>query len=303
MDFRNNRLTIAEAKEIDMVIYLSSLGHEPSKIKGNSYWYHSPLHEEKTPSFTVNRNRNIWYDFGLGKGGSIIDFGILYHNCSIPEILQLLSGDFSFIPTPVVSREKVKNNTEESKIKVTRESIITSPSLLRYLDERKIPLALAEQYCKEVRFETGGKNYYGIGFKNDAGGYEIRNPYFKGSSSPKDITTVRNDVGRVSVFEGFFDFLSYLTLHSQLKQQPTDYLILNTLSFFEKSLNVLNGYGDVRLYLDNNTAGQKCTSHALSLGNHYKNESRLYKGYEDLDDFLLTGKGIKNKVHRKGIRH
>jgi len=48
MDFRNKRLSIAEAKEIDMVQFLSTLGYEPQKIRNNEFWYCSPLREEKT---------------------------------------------------------------------------------------------------------------------------------------------------------------------------------------------------------------------------------------------------------------
>lgn len=77
MDFRRQKLSITEAKEMDMSQYLSSLGHEPSKIRNNDYWYRSPLRKENTPSFKINRKLNQWYDHGLGKGGNIIYFGIL----------------------------------------------------------------------------------------------------------------------------------------------------------------------------------------------------------------------------------
>ena len=96
MDFRKQKLSIAEAKEMDMVQYLSLLGYEPSKIRNNDYWYRSPLREEKTPSFKVNRKLNRWYDHGLGKGGNIIDFGIQYYSCSVGEFKKKLDDGFSF---------------------------------------------------------------------------------------------------------------------------------------------------------------------------------------------------------------
>jgi len=96
MDFRNQGLSISEAKEMDMVNYLSALGHEPAKIRNNDYWYLSPLREEKTPSFKVNRKLNRWYDHGLGRGGNLIDFGIEYHHCTFGELLNKLSGNLSF---------------------------------------------------------------------------------------------------------------------------------------------------------------------------------------------------------------
>ena len=96
MKFRNNLPSVEEVKNTDMVDYLSSLGFKPSKVTRNDYWYLSPFREETTPSFKVNRNMNRWYDFGDGKGGNIIDFGILYHNCSVKELLIKFSKPFSF---------------------------------------------------------------------------------------------------------------------------------------------------------------------------------------------------------------
>ncbi|MCE7043830.1 toprim domain-containing protein [Dyadobacter sp. CY312] len=302
MDFRERRLTIAEAKEMDMVDYLSSLGHEPTSIKGNSHWFLSPLHDENTPSFTINRNRNIWYDFGLGKGGSIIDFGVLYHRTTIPEFLQLLSVGNTGLIVPLINHKLKQTQSDEGKIKITRESVISSPSLLNYLHQRGISISIAELYCKEVRFESNGKNYYGIGFPNDAGGYEIRNQYFKGSSSPKGITTLKSGSYSIAIFEGFFDFLSYKTLQDQLGKSASDYLILNSLSFFEKSLTALDDYKVAHLYLDNNIAGQKCVQSALSKSNRFKDESSLYAGFDDLNDFLLTRQKAPVKKQRRGLR-
>ena len=71
-----------------MIDYLSKLGYEPVKVRNCDYWYLSPLREEKTASFKVNKKLNRWYDHGLGKGGNIIDFGIAYHHCTIGELLQ-----------------------------------------------------------------------------------------------------------------------------------------------------------------------------------------------------------------------
>src|SRR5690606_21432957 len=140
MDFRKQKLSIAEAKEMDMVQYLSSLGHEPSKIKNNDYWYLSPLRQEKRPSFKVNRKLNRWYDHGLGKGGNIIDFGIAYYGCSVGEFLNKLDGGFSF-------QESLKNipktkNQQAHKLKILKDVALSSYALIRYLEQRKIPVEI-----------------------------------------------------------------------------------------------------------------------------------------------------------------
>ncbi len=175
MEATKQWLTCREVKEWDMVDYLSKLGHEPTKIRNENYWYLSPLRNENTASFKVSRSRNRWYDFGLGKGGNLIDFGILYFRCSVAELLQKLSGDFSFQQPAIY----IKRVIRESPINIIEESVITSKSLLDYLRQRKIAIKIALQYCREMRFRNGDKTYYAIGFKNDSGGFELRNTFIK----------------------------------------------------------------------------------------------------------------------------
>lgn len=103
-------LICAEAKQIDLVDYLASLGHLPQKVRNQDYWYLSPLRDEKTPSFKVNRPLNVWYDHGTGKGGNLVDFGTLYFNCSVADLLQRLSQNqaapaFSFHPPTTLGNQ------------------------------------------------------------------------------------------------------------------------------------------------------------------------------------------------------
>lgn len=277
-------ISYKEAKQIDLVEYLSTLGFKPVKIRGNHYWYLSPLRDEKTPSFKVDQKINCWYDHGIGKGGNLVDFGMAYFNCCSSDFLQQLNGKF-FLHQPV----KTASNKEiqESKLTVLGDFILSSSHLNNYLAKRKIPYTVADKYCREVRYQMNGKVYYGIGFKTDSGSFEIRNPFLKSASSPKSITTFKNGCHEVSVFEGFFDFLSYQVYAAKQSLNTTDFIVLNSLSFFEKSRPVMESYNQVKLYLDNDEAGQNCSRYALSLSNKYKDESRFYKNYKDLNDWLV----------------
>ncbi len=82
---------------------------------------------------------------------------------------------------------------------------ITAPDLCSYLVQRKIEKNIADRYCHELVFKMSGKGkeYTAIGFKNNAGGYELRNEYFKGSSSPKYVSYLDNKADTIKVFEGF----------------------------------------------------------------------------------------------------
>ena len=285
---------------MDLVDYLSGLGYQPSKIRNADYWYLSPLRNEKTPSFKINRKLNLWYDHGLGKGGNLIDFAILYHDCTVGEFMQKLNGDFSFHPPQFLPSNQSKNEAKEKKITILNDFSIGSIALLRYLQQRRIPIDIADNFCREIRYELNSKIYYGIGFKNDSGGYEIRNPYFKTSSSPKDITTFNNDAKEAAVFEGFTDFLSFLTIHQNQEQTSFDFVVLNSVSFFEKARPFMEQHQAIRLYLDRDATGQNYSRYALSLSNKYKDESHLYQHHKDLNDWLVHfGKAQKKNLSNK----
>ena len=299
MEFRKTKPSIAEAKELDMVQYLSTLGHEPTKIRNDDYWYLSPLREEHTPSFKINRRINKWYDHGLGRGGNLIDFATQYFQCSVADFLDKLSTGFSFQQQPKFT---VRTKLEpEAKILIIKDTELSSEALLSYIKKRQIDCKIARQYCREVLFSLDSKTYFGIGFKNSSGGWEIRNKYFKTSSSPKDYTIIQNGSDQVLVFEGFFDFLTFKTICKNHYQTDPDFLILNSLSFFKKSLTKIQEYKFKFLYLDRDTGGTKATQEALSTDDTFIDKSHIYKGYKDLNEWhTQTAKiTLPLKNHRK----
>ena len=296
-------MNIKEAKEIDMVEYLSKLGYEPADKKGHHYWYYSPFRNERTPSFKINTKRNEWYDWGEGKGGNIIDFGIRYHNCSVADLLQKLDG-----PSLAVRKRERQSNAsngngeEENQIKVLSVHLLSSYPLIKYLDTRRIHKDVADQYCSEVRYRLNNKVYYAIGFPNNSGGYELRNEYIKAASAPKDVTYIDRGSKDVAVFEGFFNFLTYQTLYHKQEDVLRNFLILNSTSFFEKSLTLMQNHNEVHLYLDNDKTGNKFTEMAVALDKQkFIDERNLYHKYDDLNDWLMNfGKPEK---HRFMLKH
>ena len=293
-------ISCEEIRKTDMVQYLSQLGFEPKKIVRADYWYFSPLRNENTPSFKINRSKNCWFDFGIGTGGNIIDFAILYHDCTVGEFLRMFQND-SYFHQQAIS-VPAKENKEEGRIKILYDKSISSLGLIRYLHKRNIALPLAEKYCSEIIFRTYDKTNIALGFKNDSGGYELRNEFFKGSNSPKDVTTFKNKSQKVAVFEGFFDFLSFISLLSKNEIKETSFCVLNSLSFFEKSRAFLEKHNAIHLYLDNDTCGINMTSYAKSLNQKYIDESHLYKNYKDLNDWTVNiGKGSQKRSVRLGL--
>src|SRR4051812_757381 len=113
-----DNFSLQEVKQLDMVDYLEKCGHSPNRIRGNDYWYLSPLRTEKAASFKVNRKLNVWYDHGLGEGGNLIDFGIRYHGCSVKEFVEKVNGNhFSFHQqTALANTGQLKDDDRKIKI-------------------------------------------------------------------------------------------------------------------------------------------------------------------------------------------
>lgn len=286
-------MNIQEVKNIRIADYLQSLGYTPVKQQGNSLWYKSPLREEKDASFKVNTELNKWYDFGLGKGGNIIALAEeLYATDYVPYLLNKI---FERVPHIRPVSFSFRQQASEPSFQQLEVGELTHPALLRYLQERGINSDLARQECKELHFIHNDKPYFAIGFPNVAGGYEVRNRFFKGCIAPKDISHIRQagePRKKCLVFEGMTDYLSFLTL--RMRNCPTmpsldgqDYVILNSVSNVSKAIDVLHGYGRIHCLLDNDEAGRKAYWELeKEFAGRIRDFSNNYNGHKDLNDYL-----------------
>jgi hypothetical protein len=169
--------------------------------------YHCPFRNDNNASFKVDYNKNVWHDFGINEGGTMIDLVMKMENCSFHEAVSKLEKEcainpdsFSFHGKPVSGEAK----SDAPVITIQNIVPITHPKLIAWVQERKIDLNLANLYCREIHYRNREKEYFSVGFKNDAGGYELSSPpNFKGCISPKDITTIRKNSSTCLVFEGF----------------------------------------------------------------------------------------------------
>lgn len=300
-----------QAKSILITDLLASLSREPRNIKNNDYWYLSPLHEEKTPSFKVDTMKNVWYDHGAGVGGNIIDLVMNIYNLDFKSALQKLSSIFNYGNTPANSfsfhqqgiNQKIKQIREFSKsqrkhqlqshFELKKVKDLENKTLLEYITKRGIKLDIAVQYIKEVyysnSFQDETKNYFALGFKNDLGNYELRNAYFKGCIGSKDITTIKGQGNKeLSIFEGFMDFLSALT-HYKINEFKSDVIILNSVANKSKisDLLVSDVYNKIYLFLDNDKAGNETKRELYNMNNSCIDCSVIYKKYKDFNEYLL----------------
>ena len=296
-------MNIKKIKQIKLQDFLASIGCKPVKQYGVNLMYLSPLRTEKHASFKVNTEINQWYDFGIGRGGNIIALAELLYNSS--DVSYLIHQIERNAPSSVSgSLPTVKPITPQNSFEHLQVLPITHPALIKYLEERCIDIETARTVCKELHFDTRGKHYFGIGFPNIAGGYEIRNPFFKGCIAPKDISHFYAEEPKkvCFVFEGFMDFLSFMTLrrkeNDRLKWQ--DYLVLNSVTNIHKAAKRLSRYDSVQCFLDNDEAGRNAYLQlSKELGKSVADASTLYNGFKDLNEYLCAESKHSEKAENK----
>lgn len=157
-------MSLQDIKRISIRAYLGAMGIAPKWEHGNRGMYFSPFRKENNASFSVDFDKNLWYDHGTGEGGSIIDLVARMENCSATEAITRLDDNRSL---PVVTG---RTATDCRRIEIVTVNPLNHPALADYLRERGIGLTVARAYCNEVRYTVGSKAYFAIGFKNDAGG-------------------------------------------------------------------------------------------------------------------------------------
>ncbi|MCX8534355.1 toprim domain-containing protein [Chryseobacterium luquanense] len=262
---------------------LLSLGHLPTKQNEKEAWYLNPFASESQASFKINKNLNYWYLHSEGIGGNNVAFMKKYLNESVSEVLLWAENqNFSSFHQQNISSSKLENLSKNYEIINVKE--IQHPALLEYLKERKVEKQT--EFLHEIHYRMNDKNYFGIGFKNDSCGYEIRNKYSKICLGKKDISTIKNNSNSVRIFEGFFDFLSFKNLENKLEKEPSDYLILNSVSMIHNIKNSLGKYEKVELYFDNDEAGNRAVEIINNEIQNSKDCRAFYSKFKDLNEYL-----------------
>lgn len=280
---------LKEIKSIPLATFLSKLGHEPASRKGTRLWYKSPLRQEHTPSFKVETTLNCWYDFGLGRGGNIIDLAAeIYKSTDLHYLKCCIANSCPVASVPTVALSFAQRHSAPSM-----ESFEVVPlehrALVAYLQERGIPAHIAKAKCKEAHYSVKGKSYFAVAFDNVSGGYELRNKYFKGCRGRKDISYLpwsRDGPSTVcAVFEGFIDYLSALTLGIIT---GNDAVVLNSVVNVNKVITYIKDYSVINCHLDNDNAGKTALTELTAIyGTTVIDHSSLYSGFNDLNEFLI----------------
>ena len=261
-----------DLKNISIRLFLARRGIQP-KYERNGYgMYLSPLRDEHTPSFKVDYVQNLWYDFGLGEGGTLLTLVMRLERCDSREAIR-----------------RLQNGEKRNAGVSLSPDIYERPALVGYLASRGIVPSVAAAFCREVRYEVNGRAFFAVGFRNDAGGWELRSERFKGGSSPKHITTFDNRSDTVIAFEGFMDFLAYLSLKHPGRLR-IDAAVLNSVVNLPKAVPFISRHPVIHAFFDNDEAGRKATADLIRLcpRSEVIDQRHFYRGHKDVNDYLIA---------------
>lgn len=90
--------------------------HVSLKKAGNNFVARCPFHDEKTPSFSVSPDKQIYYCFGCGKGGNAISFVMDFEHLSFPETIELLANQAG-LTVPRIQVQAQNQSTSQSQAK------------------------------------------------------------------------------------------------------------------------------------------------------------------------------------------
>lgn len=276
--------------------------------------YFSPFRDERTPSFNIKPDANVWFDFGTGEGGGAMDLVCNLAGCTRRESLDILSVISGHYPTvePTKPRSIPERKRSEPAVVITQVAdTFTNPTLIKYAESRGISKEILNHNCKQVHYyltSDRSRKITAIGFLNDKGGYSLRSTRTKISSGSyiSTIKGIEDSLGKIFVFEGFFDYLSFLAIRKEVSLAESA-CILNGVGNVAHCLKVLENYKEVNLFLDNDQAGRKCRDTIVA---HLSKEapsinvcdlSAVYGKHKDLNSMLCnestTGSPSKNTAY------
>lgn len=269
---------LEELRNKSIVEFLSSEGHKPVRVTEKNSWYISPFRTEGNPSFVVNNEKNRWKDMGENSHGSLIDLVMKFNNCDFQEACRVLG-----------QKEQINKHIPVVVDKISIDIVDALPLsdhyLLSYMRSRHIPDEISTKYCKEVYFyfpkkEGDQKILRGVGWKNQLGGYEIRTVTNKFATLPKCFTKIPGDTSKYVIFEGYMDFLAWLTYYKRTEPKYDTY-ILNGVGMLPILMPYLEGR-EGYIYSDNDAAGQGVVDTLQQ-----QDMREIYNGFKDFNQMLI----------------
>lgn len=313
-------MNIEQARNLSLESFIKQLGYQ-EVTKGNSReaWFKSPLRDEKTASFKVDRRTNKYIDFGgESRQKDIIDFvkeygerkgwGSLNTSEALKRIASI-AGEAPRLARPrqerdLTYKEKASGSSTADSFRIDHIGPLHAKKLIDYLRERKLPVTAAKDYVQQIHYThmPTNRQYYGLTWKNEAGGQEVRNPFFKTVIGNKGMSVIDvkhpKTVPGTAIFEGMTDYLSYLKLARQ--EVMARAIVMNGTGMYERVVKLVGeggGNEPVKGYLQNDKGGLEAAAKLKAGIPRLQLQNSIYSAYTDVNDYL-TGKPMKMEDKR-----
>lgn len=310
-------MNIEQARSLSLENFIKQLGYqEVAKGRSNEVWFKSPLRNEKTPSFKVDRTTNKWIDFAEdAKQYDIIDFVKAYGERSgwgrlnTSEALQRIAQVTGDLPRQTIRQtrdslvkapapEKSRPSHEAPTFRIDYVGPLQNKKLIDYLRERKLLIGPAKDYLQQIYYTYLQKDrqYFGLTWTNEQGGQEVRSPYFKtviGNKAPS-IVEVKHPktVPGTAVFEGMTDYLSYLQIARREVMDRA--IIMNSTATYQRVIELVKERPTtepVKAFLQNDKPGLEAAVKLKQALPQLQIQNHSYAAFGDLNDYL-TGKPL-----------
>ncbi len=130
--------------------------------KGGNDWGLCPFHNEKTPSFSVNENKQIFKCFGCGKGGNVIHFIMLAESLDYVGAIEFLANRVG------VQLRYDGRGPEDDKLKLKNDILSVNKKAARFFYENLKKSIVAQEYFKRRGIPVEIVKKFGLGFANDS---------------------------------------------------------------------------------------------------------------------------------------
>ncbi len=138
-------------------------GYVRLQKKGSSYFGLCPFHNEKSPSFSVSRQKQMYYCFGCGAGGNVFTFLMEYENFSFMEAVKFLA-DRAGIRLPEM--EYSKEAKEKADLKASILEVNKKAAKYYYVQLRSERGQKAYTYLKDRGLSDDTIKAFGLGYSN-----------------------------------------------------------------------------------------------------------------------------------------
>lgn len=161
----------------DIVDVISGYVH--LQKKGASYFGLCPFHNEKSPSFSVAPNKQIFYCFGCGAGGNVITFLMKYENYTFQEAVKVLA-ERAGIPVPEMAYSEEMKKAQQRRAQLLAVNKEAATYYYRMLRSPKGKNGLA--YFQQRELSDATMNHFGLGFADGSSSDLTRHLRQKGFS-------------------------------------------------------------------------------------------------------------------------